>query len=541
MRLAPSLTALVGLALVGSCGEGNPGFDPPADQMWFPSGVLLDPRIDPAPIGPCESDADCDDGQLCGAGQCRASARWMLVTNANSDRRYNAGSLMVVDLDAFFEAALGDPTAVKPAGSRLSTSEPCRRVANLPQVVECMEEPFVQADATIHFGNFPGPATGWDQDPGDDEAMVLIPVRGDPSITYAELSGFEAGDIEFECGQASDADGRRMCDDDHRLRFLRNDPSSERLAREPFRVLVSPQDDLPLAYVSHQGDPDLTLIALEGVHPVEGEEDEKRPPAIVHQAGVLTIDASSSFQGGFGLAQRPCVPGGDNVPASSLDCTRPLVYSALRWAPQLLAFTAVSHEPEPGEGDDDYVCVGPEGLGTIGGIICDPQVQPLSRIGLTGLPIGAANIGISRAVLADIAFSRTGNELYVLQSNPGGLIRVDTSLGPDGEPLDADVGTVEVCSQPTTFVIYDDGLNEYGIVSCYRSGEVFIIDLAALTVVGLSRAGIGPDPLVVDVAREVVYVANTLDATISIIDMSPTSSSRFNEIARIGLQEPYTQ
>jgi DNA-binding beta-propeller fold protein YncE len=129
----------------------------------------------------------------------------------------------------------------------------------------------------------------------------------------------------------------------------------------------------------------------------------------------------------------------------------------------------------------------------------------------------------------------------VVQRNPGGLIRIDTSLGVDGEPLDVDVGAVEVCSQPTSMVIYDDGDNEYGLVTCYRSGEVFIVDLAALTVVGLSRAGIGPDAMAVDVAREVVYVANSLDATISIIDMGRTSPSRFTEIGRIGLQEPYTQ
>lgn len=538
MRFASSLglvTALVGLALVGSCGgEGNPGIDPPDDQLWFPSGLLLDPRISAAATGPCEVDEDCGAGELCGGGgQCRASARWLLVTNANSDRRYNAGSLLAVDLDDYFEAAFADPTEVRSAGSSLSNEAPCRRVANLPQVVECMEEPFIAADTTIHFGNFPGPAAGWDREPGDDEALVLIPVRGDPSITYAELSGFDRDDLRFECGQASDADGGRKCDDLHRLRFLRNDPDAERLAREPFRVLVSPQPDLPLAYVSHQGDPDLTLIDLEGLE-VGGDGR----PAIVHQAEILTIQAADAVQGGFGLAQRPCDVAGGNAPTSTFDCTRPLVYSSLRWQLQLETFTALSHEPLPGTGQE---CVGPDDLDDIGAIICEPQVEPLTRIAISGQSLLGVPFSLARPVLADIAFSRTGNELYVLQSNPGGLIRVDTSLDLDGEPLDIDVGVVEVCSQPTTFVIYDDGANEYGLVTCYRSGEVFIVDLAALAVVGLTRAGIGPDAVTVDVAREVVYVANSLDATISVIDMSRTRPSRFTEIGRIGLQEPYSQ
>lgn len=536
MRLAPSVSvvsALVGLALVGSCGEGNPGFDPPADQMWFPAGLLLDPRIDSTPTGACELDQDCGAGELCGAGQCRASARWLLVTNANSDRRFNAGSLMAIDLDAYFAAAFGNPEQVRNAGAPLSRERPCRRVANLPQVVECTEEPFVASAATIHFGPFPGPTAAWDRDPNDDEAMLLIPVRGDPSITYAELSGYEPNELRFECGQASDPDGGRMCDDDHRLRFLRNDPDASRLAREPFRVLVSPQADLPLAYVTHQGDPDLTLIDLEGLE-VGGDGR----PAIVHQAELLALQASPAVQGGFGIAQRPCDLDSGNAPVSTLGCTRPLVYGALRWVLQLQTFTAVSHEPLSGT---EQKCVGPDELDRVGAIICEPQAEPLGRFGLTGLSTAGVGLSLSRPLQGDIAFSRTGNELYVLQSNPGGLIRVDTSIGPNGDPLDVDVGVVEVCSQPTSFVIYDDGANEYGIVTCYRSGEVFIVDLAALTVVGLSRAGIGPDALTVDTAREVVYVANSLDATISIIDMSRTSPSRFHEIGRIGLQEPYTQ
>src|SRR5690606_28978327 len=195
-------------------------------------------------------------------------------------------------------------------------------------------------------------------------------------------------------------------------------------------------------------------------------------------------------------------------PSSPLSgCPRPLGASSMRGQLQLRSFTAISHEPLP---NTEQKCVGPDDLGTVGGILCEPQVEPLANVPITGLPLAAASISIHRPILADIGFSRTGDELFVLQSNPGGLIRVDTSLGVDGEPLDIDVGVVEVCSQPTSFVIYDDGANEYGLVTCYRSGEVFIVDLAALTVVGLSRAGIGPDAMTVDVAREVVYVANSL-------------------------------
>jgi DNA-binding beta-propeller fold protein YncE len=121
------------------------------------------------------------------------------------------------------------------------------------------------------------------------------------------------------------------------------------------------------------------------------------------------------------------------------------------------------------------------------------------------------------------------------------LLRVDTSIGADGETRDVPAGQVEICAQPTSMAIYDDGGSQFALVTCYRSGELFIVDLASFTVVGLSRAGIGPDSLAIDLAREVVYVANSLDGTISIIDMSRSRPTRFNQIARIGLQEPYVQ
>ena len=48
------------------------------------------------------------------------------------------------------------------------------------------------------------------------------------------------------------------------------------------------------------------------------------------------------------------------------------------------------------------------------------------------------------------------------------------------------------------------------------------------------------DDRTVDLAREVVFVGNTLDATISVIDMGDGRSTRFSEIGRLGLQEPYS-
>lgn len=539
--------------------DGNPGFDPPANQFAFSSGLLLDPRVSTEPTGvECTSNDQCETGELCtSAKQCRPTARWLFVTNANSDRGYNAGTLMALDLDAFFRAALDDPGAILDAGASIQPDPDwaddspvcgseeakasgegnwCRRVANLPQVVECLEEPFVCSEATIHFGNFPGPTVAWDQAPDDGKATLLIPVRGDPSVTYAEVTGGLGGsnDLAFECGQANDEDGSRKCDDSHRLRFLRNDPDASRLAREPFRILVSTEPGpRPLAYVSHQGDADITLFALDGL-----QSDETHTPAMVHQAGLLSISGVSALiQGGFGLAQRPCDVATNNAPSSTLGCTRPLVYASMRWQAQLRTVTAINHNLD--------ICSDLANLELLDPALqsgyCEAQVEPVRSVSVGELSTANVQLSPSRPILANIGFSRSGNELYVVQSNPGGLLRVDTSIGADGETRDVPAGQVEVCAQPTSMAIYDDGGSQIALVTCYRSGEIFIVDLESFTVVGLSRAGIGPDSLAVDLAREVVYVANSLDGTVSVIDMSRARPTRFNQIARIGLQDPYKQ
>ncbi|MFV8756082.1 YncE family protein [Nannocystaceae bacterium ST9] len=535
MRSAAT-AALLALGLTGltSCGEISPGVDPPADRFAFPAGLLLDPRISDAPTTACAADSDCGSGERCAApkvpesagdqwGSCRATARWMLVTNANSDLRYNAGSLIPIDLDAFWAEYTSG--AILPAGSKLSSAQPCRRLANQPQTIECNEQYFALPEATTFFGNFPGPTEAWVRDPGEGEAKLFIPVRGDPSVTWIEMSGGLDGadDLQLECGQGS---GVSRCDDRHRLRFLRNDPDAKRIAREPFRVHVSPQADQPYAYVSHQGDDDMTLIALEGLE-VGGDG----LPAIADQLGVFS---TNTYQGAFGLAQRPCDI--EQAPESSLGCTRPRVYGALRWQTALTVATVIRHEPI-----GEQFCVGPEDIDKAYGIICDAQIEPVRLVSAGGLSTQSVQLSSSRPILADIEFSAGGDELYVVQSNPGGLLRIDTSIDEeDGEPRDLPVAQVEVCAQPTSLVIYDDGDSRLGLVTCYRTAEVFIVELGTLSVVGLVRAGTGPDAMAVDLARQVVYVANSLDATISVIDMSPRNSTRFTELARIGVQEPYT-
>ena len=56
----------------------------------------------------------------------------------------------------------------------------------------------------------------------------------------------------------------------------------------------------------------------------------------------------------------------------------------------------------------------------------------------------------------------------------------------------------------------------------------------------MTQVGTGPHRMTADLAREVVYVGNTLDATVSVIDMGDARDTRFAEIGRLGIQTPYS-
>ncbi|MBZ5711612.1 YncE family protein [Nannocystis pusilla] len=285
-------------------------------------------------------------------------------------------------------------------------------------------------------------------------------------------------------------------------------------------------------------------------------------PMIVDARQVFLI-GDSLGGGGWGMAERPCVPGSSQVPnvtkvpetadGEPVDCGRPLIYSSFRTG--LFFARLTPDEPLP---TSDQVCVGearldaegfpidiegeriaePEPVqeGEPGALLCTPQIFSAgftSAVGFT-VPQGSGQMG-------DIAFSRDGRRLFAVQSSPGALLFVDTSVDERGETRDESAGLVELCSGPSRMALFEDGANEYAAVSCPTPGEVFIVDLSGFRVVANVATGAGPHPIIVDRARRLLYVGNTLDATVSVIDVARDRPTRFAEIARIGLQTPYKQ
>jgi DNA-binding beta-propeller fold protein YncE len=527
-RIAPVFTgwaACIGVAASIGCGGRNPGEDPPDAELFFPSGMLLDPRAAPG-----------------------EPAKYLFVANGNNDLAYNAGTLVAIDLEAFFDAwsqkqdgahtfavepYCTDDACVLDVGSPVDDAQPCRRLALLPQVVECDETPFIAAAQRI--GDFATLLTHSCESSGTPDRLgceaprLWIPQRGDPSILYLDIAGQPDELPEIDCGSA---DAASDCDPGHRLMFQRNDDELTALPREPFNMVVSQQSRM--AYVTHSDGVGLTLIDLDGIDDGSGVASNR--PAIVDIATVF-LDPSGTT-GGFGLAERPCNPD-QSPPAITLGCARPLVYAGLRYSRLLVSFTVqgVTFD-EQAEAQDK--CAGPDELGLPGKIDCDEKVRSQRLIVPGGLDPSSTGF---RPILGDVAFAdASGDELLVLQTGPGALLKLDTHIGTDGEPLDTpSAPPLELCDEPSRMHLFEDEGQRLALITCYRAALIYIVDLQSFRVLDSIVLGTGPYELEIDEPRKLLYVANNLEGSVTVIDLSRKRPTRFREIARIGLQEPFTR
>ena len=88
---------LVLAPLLSACNDPNQGIDPPRDSLFFPSGLVLDPRT--------------PEGE---------PAQYLIVTNGNNDLSRNAGTMTVIDLQAFFDRWATDAVGTVSQGNAVA-------------------------------------------------------------------------------------------------------------------------------------------------------------------------------------------------------------------------------------------------------------------------------------------------------------------------------------------------------------------------------------------------------------------------------------
>ena len=278
-RIVRAACALVAV-LVAGCPATSEEVRPPADQFYFPTGMDISP-----------------DQEI------------LFVANANSDLRYDGGTVIPVSLDRV-DSVANEWLAT----GRLPEGRDCEVDLMVPYTLVCDEREVVLDERGVRIGNF---VTDLQIQTLEDGATLRIftAVRGDPSLTWSDWNG-----EDMSCG--SDTGAFPECDDDHRLVQLRNDDDLTGIPDEPFGLHVDSVNGYVL--ITHLTTGSVTLAAA----PPSGEA-----PILSDALGNLFApDPLTGIRGAVGAAGRlPGTPG-DRIYITSRSESRVQVLTVLRSA-----------------------------------------------------------------------------------------------------------------------------------------------------------------------------------------------------------------
>jgi hypothetical protein len=403
--------------------------------------------------------------------------RWLFVTGGNWDRQQSHGTLMAIDLQRVHAAlAAGE-------GSCPMNDEGVR---------ECRPSSFIDGRATVLMGSGLG-NIAVDLPAGPSSTPRLLVVQRAPAA-IRWLDVFAGADrVRLDCGQ----DSAGICDDQHAIVQSRSNPDV-RIPRDPSRVVIG-TDGFRFAYVPHLLGGALSLLTL------DGERGPSLRTVVSEFYREDPFEDGLELAGGFSVVQRPCDPA--RPPEASRDCTRPLSFTSHRYWPGVRQFTVA-----PGL---QVVVGGP-----------NTALDPINP-----------DVVHSRPFMGDLAFEdpEVGERLLVVQTTPGGLARVDTSLDDEGHPRTTVSETVAICGNPNLLAVHrPQGQEALALVTCFADGVVTVVGLSTFTVMRTIPLGDGANEIVIDEPRRQAYVANTLADTISIVSLDRDDPRFLTEWATIG-------
>ncbi|HEU0037347.1 MAG TPA: hypothetical protein VFQ53_42345 [Kofleriaceae bacterium] len=434
--------ACLASALLAACTASAEEVRPPANELFFPTG---------AAIAPDES--------------------FLFVANANSELRYDSGSISVLDTTRIDQVVADWVTSGVIPGEA-----DCAQDIDFTETLVCDESSFISDQAGVRIGNFATDVAVQDRDNG--ALRLIIPTRGDPSIAWVDWTG-----SELTCNASGGS--YALCDDAHRLSFISTAPDLA-VPEEPFGVFADSAGQF--AMVTHLTTGAITLI-----------DSPKDGPALVTDvaSGVFLPDQNTGLRGATGVAGR--------TPQSPED----IVYVGSRSDNRIQTFTV----GRPPNGAGPYMLQGE----------------------FFFLDAAGGNSGESRDTRG-MAFSPTGDRLYLVNRRPPTLQIYDTSTGATGHPLNIPTAVVDMCRQASTVAVADAGDGERAYVTCFQDGQIYIVDpRGSAQTEDILLVGRGPYSVVAAPNfRKKLYVTNFLEDTISVIDIDPNSSRRHRVVLRIG-------
>lgn len=427
---------LCGFLLVAGCTASSKEVQPHDDDIFFPTGAALSP-----------------------------DQRFLFVANANSDLTWDSGTIAVIDLDYV--------DSVAAAWTDNGDSGACTKIDH-SETLNCDEPAFMIKTAGVRTGNFATDIAV--QDTGNGNARLIVPTRGDPSITWIDWDG-----QGLSC---SPNQGFTLCDEQHRLQYVHNDPDLASIPDEPFDAYADSSGQF--AVVSHLTTGAVTLIDS----PIGGN-------AVVADvaSGLFAADPLTGLRGATGISARPSAGGN-------------IIYVASRGEDRVQTLS-VGRPPNS----------------------APPYLVPGNYFFLNTIGNNSGSSTDSRGM----AFSASGDRMYLLNRRPPSLQIYDTSLSATGFPKNMGIGGTDICRQASELTLMDTGDGERAYVTCFQDGELYIIDPRGLSMVeDIVLVGRGPYSVVGSIAHKKVYVTNFLEDTIAVIDVSPTSKFHNRVVLRIG-------
>lgn len=457
MRTAASTCALcaLGCALASACTASAEDVRPPPDQLFFPSGLVVAP----------------DDTVL-------------FVANANSELRYDSGSINVLDLGTVQSVLDARTAGMTSAGCQV---DPDHRETLICDAQQFMKQTALKQAAGVRVGNFSTDIALQDFTTNPMGAgplvnlRVFVPTRGDPSISWADYDG-----DRLSC--TADSETFALCDDAHRLESPNNDPLAASVPDEPFNVFADAVNGF--AVVTHLTNGAVTLIDS----PANGNA------TIADVRGsVFAADPTTGLRGATGVAGH--LQGPDN---------EDIVYVGSRTDTRIQTFTVgrpVSDSP--------------------------PFLVTSNYFFLDAVGTNPAGTSVDTR---GIKFSPTGDLLYVVTRQPPSVLIFDTSPGPDGFPRNQPTGASDICTEASTLAVVGTPDGERAYITCFQDGTVYVVDPRGTSQVeDIITVGRGPYAIAASPGRQQLYVSNFLEDTIAVVDVNPGSINRNRVVLRIGI------
>jgi hypothetical protein len=495
-------------------GDGTAGVPPPRDHISFPASAYVD----------------------------QVAGDWLFVANSNSDLRYNNGTLVAVDLKAA-KVDRDDPGqfGLCPYADYIRPDDQPARFCCVDfldhSILNCDERGYVAPDSTIEIGSFGSGMVFQPFDEPKDSAhcgnpkygtkmgmalelaqsrhecgadcaadehgsgRLYIGVRGNSSLTWVDLNYADDGAggrvPGFSCDQPPGAGQACTILETQGTAALEPVPVPD----EPYALALDRDQDL--LYIGHlKGDvahANTGGVSLFDVHAAKG---------VLGTRGV-----APTFIGPSQAFFPPDINGLFGV--TSLTPRNGQIYATSRYGSTAtsLVTTLPPVDCSATATPDTSLMVVPGG---------DTYATPLLGVEIRG-----------------IQFPPDMNRAFMLQRVPPALIGFDIANGAGGLFGNVPSDVLEMCQAPTFLQQYPStGLDSRLYITCFESGQVYVVDpfvprLTNVIEVGRGPAGLAFAPEAPDGER-LAYVVGFSANNISVVDLTPGHSTQYHVIQRIG-------